>query len=227
MIDDVYKVVQVLLNKNGYGVITPDEFNGVCDMVQSKIYAGIPDEIRKINNRRNQGTSAITRGVLEQALYKLNVTEDLKRESVDSPFSFPATSKIESVYVNGREASLVAPEKLRMIATTRYTRPSATYPMYTIQDDGIDVLPGDDVLEIEVSYRKIPEKPRWTYVIIDNKAVFNPLDKKYKDFELSEHFFNRIVVDIALCFGIHLRENEVVQVMAREQDNNFQKENML
>ena len=30
MIDEVYKVVNVLLNKNGYGVITPDEFNSVC-----------------------------------------------------------------------------------------------------------------------------------------------------------------------------------------------------
>ena len=39
MIDEVYKVVNVLLNKNGYGVITPDEFNSVCGLAQSKIYS--------------------------------------------------------------------------------------------------------------------------------------------------------------------------------------------
>lgn len=88
MIDNVYKVVQVLLNKNGYGVITPDEFNNVCAIVQAKIFSNIPNDLRLIQNRKIQGYSTMTRSVLEQTLYKLSVTEDLERVD-DTPFPFP------------------------------------------------------------------------------------------------------------------------------------------
>lgn len=79
MIDEVYKVVNVLLNKNGYGVITPDEFNSVCGLAQSKIYSEIPNRLRMKYNRDKQGYSAIPKDILESTLYKLAVVEDLEK----------------------------------------------------------------------------------------------------------------------------------------------------
>lgn len=64
-------------------------------------------------------------------------------------------------------------------------------------------------------------------MVIEGKPVFNPSVKSYQDFTLSEHFFNVLVVEIALCFGVHLREAEVMQVMAQDQANEFQKDNAL
>lgn len=226
MIDEIYKVVQVLLNKNGYGVITPDEFNSVCDYAQSKIYAGIPNDIRMLMNRKNAGYSTITREVLEQALYKLSTVQTIKRESGDeSDISFPDTDKLDAVYVNGKEATIVPADRLRFLASSRYSRPTTVYPMYAVVDGFIEVYP-DDAGEIELNYKRKPKKPRWTYVNINNKPVFNPADKKYVDFELSKHFFSKLVVEIALFFGLHLRENEIIQVMTQEQLKQFQQDNV-
>ena len=194
MIDEVYKVVNVLLNKNGYGVITPDEFNSVCGLAQSKIYSEIPNRLRMKYNRDKQGYSAIPKDILENALYKLAVVEDLKKGDDDPFFPFPPTEKLNAVYREGKEATMIDVARLRMIGNSKY---------------------------------KIPPRPRWTYVVIEGKPVFNPSVKSYQDFTLSEHFFNVLVVEIALCFGVHLREAEVIQVMAQDQANEFQKDNAI
>lgn len=225
MIDEVYKVVNVLLNKNGYGVITPDEFNSVCGLAQSKIYSEIPNRLRMKYNRDKQGYSAIPKDILESTLYKLAVVEDLEKGEDDPFFPFPPTEKLNAVYREGKEATLIDVARLRMIGNSRYNRPSVTYPNYSVSEDGIQVLP--DSTSIEVHYYKIPPVPRWTYVAVEGKPVFNPSDKRYQDFTLTRHFFNVLVVEIALCFGVHLREAEVIQVMAQDQANEFQKDNAL
>lgn len=225
MIDDIYKVVQVLLNKNGYGVITPDEFNSVCEYAQLKIYAGIPNDIRILMNRKNAGYSSLTKDVLEQALYKLSVTEDLQRNE-DLLFPYPDTDKLDSVYIDNKEASMVPAEMIRRLSSSKYARPTTVYPMYVVTGGGIDTYP-EEVDTIEVTYKRRPKKPRWTYLTIGGKPVFNPVDPNYVDFELSVHFFNKLVMEIALFFGIHLRENEVIQVMTQEQLKQFQQDNAL
>lgn len=229
MIDDVYKVVQVILNKNGYGVLTPGEFNSISEVVQARIYADLPNELRMLENRKNQGYSGIPGNVMEQALNKLVVTEDLKRGDEGSPFVFPGdTSALESVYVNGREAYRLDPSRLRFVAQGKYTRPSKAFPCYSVREDGIMVFPepGEDDV-VEANYRKNPAKPNWTYVMIEGKPVFNPSDKAYQDFELTYHFMDKIVVGVALYLGIHLREEEVSRFMNAEENSNFQKENSL
>lgn len=226
MIDNVYKVVQVLLNKNGYGVITPDEFNNVCAIVQAKIFSNIPNDLRLIQNRKIQGYSTMTRSVLEQTLYKLSVTEDLERVD-DTPFPFPVkTLKVDSVYVGDNMVSLLPPDQFRRVVTSKYCKPSTKLPVGFIDEDGISVYPGD-IKTIEVTYKRNPRNPKWTYKNINGKPVFNPLDKTYQDFELSEHFLDKIVVEIAFYFGIHLREMDLAQLIARRQVNEEQKDNML
>lgn len=95
MIDEVYKVVNVLLNKNGYGVITPDEFNSVCGLAQSKIYSEIPNRLRMKYNRDKQGYSAIPKDILESTLYKLAVVEDLEKGEDDPFFPFPPYREVK------------------------------------------------------------------------------------------------------------------------------------
>ena len=165
MIDEVYKVVNVLLNKNGYGVITPDEFNSVCGLAQSKIYSEIPNRLRMKYNRDKQGYSAIPKDILESTLYKLAVVEDLEKGEDDPFFPFPPTEKLNAVYREGKEATMIDVARLRMIGNSKYNRPSETYPNYSITEDGIQVLP--DNPSIEVHYYKIPPRPRWTYVVIE------------------------------------------------------------
>lgn len=226
MIDEVYRVVQVVLNKNDRGVITPDRFNDLATAVQLKIFSEIPNDIRLAVNRKNAGRGGSSIDRLKSALNLLLKSEEIVRDRT-TPYYFklPADlSEITSVYDLNREIERISFDKLRRMSGISLMSPTRRFPVYAIAGDGIEVLP-KEILSVTVNYRRKVNVPKWTYMQLGGRAVFNPADSTYCDFELDEYFFNRIVVDMLEFAGLHLREQEVVQVAQQAGSTDFNKEN--
>ena len=93
--------------------------------------------------------------------------------------------------------------------------------MGVIRDGNTDVA----IDEVELTYYRYPKKPKWTYVTVSGKSIFNPSDSALQDFELPYSAYNRLVVGILGKAGVHVRDADVVQYAASEENKDYQKDN--
>lgn len=227
MIDSIYNVVQIILNKNDRGVITPDRFNEIANAAQLKIYSEIPNDIRLAINRKNRGNNDNTLSYLRNEIDKFNSTVEIIRDS-EPPyyFSFPSDFiEVDSVYSNGRMIEMVDNGKALMYIHSPLVAPSEAYPICVISSGKMNVYP-ESIKSIILNYKRRLKTPKWTYIPVAGKAMFNISDSTYQDFELGEYFFNRIVTEMLTYLGLHLKEQEVIQISQQEQNTDFNKENM-
>lgn len=227
MINEVYRAVQVVLNKNDRGIITPDRFNDLANMVQLKIFSEIPNDIRLAVNRINVGRGGETLVYLKNTLDLLNISTEIIRSN-SAPYYFTLPDDLEnitSVYSSSRLVECVGVDKLMLYKGLSIVLPTKDFPVYAVRGIYLDVEPSD-INVLTVNYRRKVKIPKWTYINVEGKAVFNPTDPGYQDFELGDYFFNRIVADMLTFSGLHLKEQEVIQVSQQIQNTDFQKENM-
>jgi len=235
------------MNKNNYGVITPDRFNYIAKDAQLKIINELPMDIYRAKNRRNKSGLVEALPSLQNALDIFTDRKTIQREaSLASPNGFTDYFVlpddfyyVKSVWYND-EVRMDELDKVhgRYVLANKLTSPTTQFPVYEKRSDfiyvfpttiGIDTSGGSNVATSDVSiyYQRRPKDPKWTYIVAPNgKPVYNPSDASFQDFELPEYMLNRITVEIALFCGIHLREQEVEQTMNQEQADNFQKKNL-
>lgn len=227
MINKVYRVVQVVLNKNGMGVITPDRFNDIAHAVQAQIFSELPNDLRLAENRLKTGRGDGARMYLQDALDRLNVSAEIVR-SGDAPYDFFLPDDFitaEGVYCSGSQAERVNGSRMEVYDHSGMVKPTPYFPVYSVAGNRLRVLP-KEVLQATLYYKRSAKSPRWTYVTVGGHPVFNASDPAYCDFELGDYFFVRIVSDMLTYFGLHLKEPEVVQLSQQEQNDDFRKENM-
>jgi len=246
MIDGVYKTVQTILNKNNYGVLTPDRFNSFAKDVQLKIISELPDEMRRAKNRKNNsrmGSNGYTLSVNQVQntldIFK-NKTTIHREPSGTSPsgftdyFALPVDMHYlyEIFFKNCTIIEELKSACSGYVKCSSYVSPTSQYPTYERFGDKIYIIPentgitinGTTVLNDDVSiyYQRTPIDPNWTFSEILNKPVFNPLATNYRDFELPEYMFDRIVIDICAMAGVTLREQMIIQYTQQEQSDKIQ-----
>lgn len=246
MIDDVYRVMQVVLNKNNYGNIDPDDMNALAKDAQLKVFYDLPSEIYRIKRRRS--TTGIKDALVpfQNALDVFTDREPVQRESVQDSstgfsdyFVLPLDFyHLESVwYRDNTFVDEIDKKKGRFVLSNPNTAPTVQYPVFEKRGNNIYLFPetigltisnGGSIINSDVSiyYRRKPKDPKWTFISVNNKAVFNPGDSSYQDFELPEYFFRRLLVEMAFLSGISLREEEVAKYMNQEQVDDVQKQNL-
>lgn len=246
MINDVYRVVQVILNKNNYGTIDPDRFNSLAKDAQLKIYYDLPADMQRIKRKRNNTGVAEALKPLQNALDVFNDRQTILREvEPTSPSGFSEHFVLpddfyyeDSIWFRGDiKVEKISKELGRHVIANPLTAPTTLYPLYERRGSRVFIFPttigltttgGVSTINSEVFmyYQRRPIDPKWTFVSVNNKPVFNPSDSSFQDFEMPEYFFRRLIVEIAFLSGIHLREKEVEQFMNQEQSDDFQKQNV-
>lgn len=246
MIDNVYKVLQIILNKNNVGGLTQDRFNRLAQYAQLKIVNELPGDIYRARNKKSRTGLADILRPMENALNIFSeVNYIIKREvSTASPngftdfFRLPTDMLIlDSVWYK-KSNKLDELDKVggRQVLENRSTAPTTQFPVYERQDNtlfiypdsiGIDVSSGSGVItsNMSINYVRTPRNPNWTSRVIGNKAVFDPTSEVYQDFELPNYMFARIVIEMALLYGVRLKEPEVIKFANQEQADNFIKRN--
>lgn len=249
MIDDVYKVVQIIANKNNYGIITPDRFNKLCKDAQLKIMAELPNDLRRAKNRFNTQRSASkgTQDTISQLRYILDIFIDktiIRREaqpSAPSGFSDYFILPDDIFYINSLwfkdnvEIEEVDKRMSGYVKGSLMVSPTEQYPLYENVGHkiyiyptsiGLDSTGGTLTDDVKILYQRLPLDPKWTYVLVDGIAIFNENDTSYQDFEMPESTFDALVIEIAGLIGIHLREQEIDQYVQRKLIDKLQRETL-
>lgn len=224
MIDTVYRTVQVLLNKNGKGVITPDRFNVLAEAAQAKIVSQLAEEYRRVVTRKMKGYDDTTLSVIRTAYDTFLTSVDIEQE--DGKFMMPSNCvTLESLYApNGVEIEIVPTS--RYYAMSRHA--DRQFPVASYEGGEIKVSSSYDT--ITMTYRRKCKTPKWTYVRVvvgDNESVsFNAYDSSYQDFELPESYMYAIIDELLTSLGLHFKDNEILQVAQSEKQNALRQESV-
>ncbi len=224
-IDNVYKTVLNILNKENRGYITPAEFNTLAKQAQTEIFEGY--------------FSMATRASLEPAV-DMEYMKSSNIEEKISIFEEYATStatqgirpypdnfyRLSTVIVNGRIADEVSNKEATYINLSPLTKPTATQPIFTRTgtanhvNGGIEVLPQDDINVVQMIYLRIPNTPVWNGTTVSGQIVPIPVNMRvidetspfnFQDFELHPSEEPELVAKILAYSGVIVRAADVVQ----------------
>ncbi len=217
MIDTIYKVLLTILNKENQGYISPEEFNLLAINTQNEIFRSYFEDENLDKNKQNRGLT--NRGYSNlpfnqrQRITPFAATGDLSVTSGSA--TLPAnlyfiednglTVLENGIIIDEVERSSIA----RMVRTE--VAPTELYPVYESYGETLKIYP-TSIEGVNVRYIRKPLDPKWTYVIVSGKEMYDPSNASFQDFELHESEFSNIVLRMLTFFGINLREEAVVQV---------------
>jgi hypothetical protein len=188
-VDDVYKTVLLILNKEQRGYITPAEFNKIATQVQLEIFENyfqyenrqyrVPDNESEYSDRYKNVDEKI-------AIFK-ELSDGLNKPIDEDYFEQPDDLyKLGTVIYTDAKGNQIEVQKSQQndflyVDTSPLTKPSEKYPIYLYRNNRIYVKPNDNILdeEVKVSYLRKPKNPRWGYDVDLNTGGYIYDDTEY------------------------------------------------
>ena len=120
------------------------------------------------------------------------------------------------------EAEKVTNSKILLLQNSLLTSPSLIYPAYTNIGDYMSLYPTTikGYGSVKVDYFRYPKVPKWTYITLSaGEPLFDQSQSDYQDFELPNEDAYKLVTKILEYCGIVIREIEVSQFGAAQQQH--------
>ena len=238
-VDTIYQRVLVLANKEQRGYITPQEFNLLANQAQMSIF----ESYFYAKNRRNRTEPARTNEVDESDIGELLDTKlkpFLSISAVTSGTTFTTTVDVTNptetldIFQTGRvfhrdSGSTGFPQVCQKISmneaagflrSIRHMSTAANNgPIYTdsmISTTDISVYAGSTTAEtanVTAEYFRVPKTVNWTYVVVNDKALYN--SSAAVDFELHRSEEDTLVYNILALAGIVMNKVGLAQTASQ------------
>ena len=232
-VNSVYQKVLALANKEQRGYITPQEFNLFADQAQLEIFekyfkqtvvaqlniTNTDDYIDTIDMLKEK--ISIHRKVASDLLTLVNGT--IAQYRVDAN-----VYAIEDILVGYSSGEFAASEEVSSRQSysnqnNPLLNPTKSRTQYYRQHDGQIVITSGTTETpnlVLMTYIKKPATPKWTYVVVNNKALYNSSANDAQDFDLHESEENNLVMRILELSGITLKDPLLSNTALRDQQTN-------
>ena len=231
-VNRVYSALKDIANKDQRGFISPAVFNNFASLAQMNIYNRLFDEA-SINKRlRNaQSDAGRDKSRVKQANEDLSYFSKLSTISLttgvgDKPSDLARVISIITTDATAKNVEIVYDEeKIDYILRSTLSAPSTSFPVALVSSD-VQVFP-TSIASVKMRYYKQPEglnvttgarvaiQPKFGYTVVAGKEVYSAANSV--DFELPEHYFSDLVVEIAKLIGINLRDQDVYTYSMNEE----------
>ncbi len=218
-IDNVYRTVLNILNKENRGYITPTEFNTLAKQAQTEIFESYFSSQHQVSLEPDVDLEYSKQSNIEE---KIAVFEK-SASSVGTPSTdgsgktirpYPDDFyRLSTVIINGRIADPVSNKEATYINLSPLTKPTSTQPIFTRTLGGIEILPQNDTLQVEMIYLKIPDTPEWVGTTFNGQLI----EGASTNFELHPSEEPELVVKILAYSGVIVRSQEVIQAAAAKE----------
>ena len=231
-IDTVYQTVLALANKEQRGYITPQEFNLFADHAQSEIFEQYFYDLSQFKRGRGSDDNESDMvSLLEDKISIFSSTVTLSNQDPaagNSKFTLPSNFYRLVDVRTGPSHSDVQVNKLSRKDFWEYnqgpiTKGTLSRPNCYLHQDGVLWVNPDGIEEIYANYIRKPNKPEWTYVVVNDKALYNPSGNAV-DFELHASEQKNLVNRILKLAGISIEDAGLVQVATQEEIKNVRQE---
>ena len=220
-VDTVYQTVLALANKEQRGYVTPQEFNLFAIQAQMEIFNQyFYDLNRAIRIPGNQSDYADDNGILQD---KISIFIETSTYNAGDDQLLPEDFyRMSLVTVDGNTAEKTSREQQEMYKSP-LTTPTKSRPIFYVRGNGFSVRPSADV-ETRISYIRKPKNPKWSYVIINKKALWNPDAPDKQDFELNPEEQTNLVIKILKLAGVSIKDYNLAQSAGQEEVKNIQQQ---
>ena len=223
-VDTVYQRVLALANKEQRGYITPQEFNLFANHAQLEIVDQYFYDINQFG--RLPGNDTEYSDMLDLLNEKLGA---LKRnnQSVTTTNGVVTNSdmpddvyKMGTITFAGSEVERVEHNELVQLSSSPLTAPTSKRPLYTEGSNGITIHP--PLSAVKISYVKTPNNVNWGYVVVGEKALYDP--SKSTHFSLHKSEESELVYKILMLAGITMNKIGLSQTVVGIENAKVQQE---
>jgi hypothetical protein len=201
-IDELYRFVQFIANKDQRGFVKPSEFNLAATRAQLDI---IEEKFKEKNSHKNLDDLA---PVTEKATITYSA-------GTNGAFTYPSNFlHFVSMTFNGKSVEIIGHEKLQNVLGSQILAPNADNPVAVMIDEGFEIYDGASEANAGVcvlTYIKEPSAPKWTYTSINGISVYNASAADAQELTLPVSTNKDIIHKILEYIGVSLREEDLVQ----------------
>ena len=234
-INNVYQKVLALANKEQRGYITPQEFNLFADRAQNEIYENYFHQlnIAQMKPKSQENHSDIA----ENIKYKLEPfikTGSTGAISTSTGYASVVPLDLDESRIISftdiltyTQATKVDRRELTYILGNPLTTPTQNKRIYVVYENQlIKFYPTPIALTTYlVEYFKNPTKPNWTYVVLNEKALYNASASDAQNFELHASEEENLVSKILTSAGLTIKQPDVQQAGVMSTQINKQEQN--
>ena len=233
-INNVYQKVLALANKEQRGYITPQEFNLLADKAQNEIYENYFYQLNMAQVKpKSQGTHEDIVEAIETKLEGFIAEDSITVETTGVSINTIPSNSFRIISISDSTTNTPATKtsyrELDYILNSPLTKPNSTRRIYTVNSDGyLKFYPSPSAQLVDgytIRYYKSPNTPKWTYVIINDKALYNSSADDAQNFELHISEEENLVSKILNLAGLTIRQPEVQQSGMMQTQMNKQEQN--
>ncbi len=238
-VNTVYRTVLSVLNKEGRGFLTPDQFNKIggqaqLDLLERAFY----DYNRAVKKGSTvNGYGNIPKNVKEKIdhFFKVKaVAIDTSNDLINLTDNVTDLYRLVDVFTSDNLTQLqqVSISELPYILSSKLTAPSTTYPIFYRQqitdssdlDDAIKILPADLTGNLNIHYIKKPDEVKWAYTAGTNSS-YSYDSANAVHFELHPSDQVDLILKILGYAGVIVKDPTVLQAVSAEESKLIQLEN--
>lgn len=219
-VNDVYRTVQAILNKEQRGYVGPTEFNLFAEQAQLEIFEGyFFDKSHFLTSRKGKDGM-----LLENLDEKINIfmvtSSDLTM--TNNRFDLPSDHyRMRDLYYTANSVTrIVTPimhEGASYVMRSRKTRPTTTFPKFERYGNQLEVFPSTITTGITLDYIKVPASPVWGYTSLGSNRtpIYNSSTSTNFEVHPSEQY--KLVYMILKLAGVQVKEADIVSFAAQEE----------
>jgi len=231
-IDAVYQTVLALANKEQRGYITPQEFNLFAAQAQMQIFEQYFYDLNQfLRIPGNNTTHSDMVDLLEEKISLFERTNASVGNGSDLPNDLYKLQQVlwkEFGQGNRNQVYEVEYVDRKTYNQTRFIsliKPTDTKLVYLRDSNGITVIGASPKTnDVTCNYIKAPENPNWTYVVVGEKALYNPNGNGHHNFELHASEQTELVTRILGLAGITLKDQSLYQISSAEDSKQIQQQ---
>jgi hypothetical protein len=228
-IDTVYQRVLALANKEQRGYITPQEFNLFANQAQMDIFEQYFYDLNQFS--RVPGNSTRHSDIIEILNDKINafqVNFETSSTALAKSYIIPLDCyRIDHVQLMNhpsgrREIEKISHREHLLKLISPLLKATNERPSYLIMGDTIHIQTGDIVPRMNLVYIRKPVKAEWSGFNVSGSDLYDSTNSV--DFELHPSEETKLVIKILQLAGIAMKDPNLYQVGAAEDNKNIQQE---
>ena len=207
-IDTVYQKVLTFANKEQRGYITPQQFNLFADQAQKEIFEQYFYDLNQY--MRVPGNSEEYSDIIHNINEKIVIFE---KEANISYGSIQADDiyRLGTIIANGNTiVEEVQQDDILEMMGTPLTEPTPSRPVYVRTGMKSATFYPSFSFTGTCTYIKKPSKPNWSYVVVNERAMYDSSNKT--DFELHPAEESELVYRILAYAGISMKKPNLTQM---------------
>jgi hypothetical protein len=226
-INQVYKSVLVVLQQEKRGVLTPTEFNKVATQAQQEIFIEYFDELNQLLRQPQTSLAYADRYALLDE--KIQIFKRVESRSTDANGTVTPTVSVQElgdvVYFEsnaspGREVQRIQKHEVYTTNQSPLTKPTTTYPVYTYENNVIQLYPSTIVNgtnDIQLNFLKYPSDVKWGFTIDTELGNYIYNAQSSVDFELHQSDQPMVIDKILGYAGVMTRDQVAMQFASNKE----------